>query len=270
MRQNTNQAGELNPVGLRISRRYGALLKLFRHRWGHVFPDDDAGRDDLFILVSVVSLAPAATARKMAHMIEMWAPWMTADEAKLLVDHVSRLTIYERMPAAKELGERVRLTNAERERLHLWPIAPIDMTDEQLAEQRKTKVRERKRKRRQDSGTPTRAAYLAKFESKQRPWEVEGIHRRTWERRRARAAVASAHDKASAALGDATIVIKAEDTAAAASKVETRKGHQERGEAKPRETGKIREVESQTHHQARLNCVNKSGTQTRTLLLSMT
>ena len=27
--------------------RYGALLKLLRHRWGHVLPDDDAGRDDL-------------------------------------------------------------------------------------------------------------------------------------------------------------------------------------------------------------------------------
>jgi hypothetical protein len=61
---------------------------------------------------------------------------------------------------------------------------------------------------------------------------LAGIHRRTWERRRARAAVASAHDKASAALGDATIVIKAEDTAAAASKVETQKGHQEKGEVK--------------------------------------
>jgi hypothetical protein len=107
-------------------------------------------------------------------------------------------------------------------------------------------ARER-RKRRQDGGTPTREAYLAKFESKQRPWEAEGIHRRTWERRRARAAVASAHDKASAALGDATIVIKAEDTAAAASKVETQKGHQEKGEVKKfREAGKIREVESQT------------------------
>lgn len=82
---------------------------------------------------------------------------------------------------------------------------------------------------------------MAKFESKQRPWEAEGIHHRTWERRRARAAVASAHDKASAALGDATIVIKAEDTAAAASKVETQKGHQEKGEVKKfREAGKIK------------------------------
>ena len=36
--------------------RYGALLKLFRRRWGHVLPDDDAGRDDLWLLVTNVSL----------------------------------------------------------------------------------------------------------------------------------------------------------------------------------------------------------------------
>ena len=30
--------------------RYGALLRLFRHRWGNELPDDDAGRDDLWLL----------------------------------------------------------------------------------------------------------------------------------------------------------------------------------------------------------------------------
>ena len=97
--------------------RYGALMKLFRHRYGYQFPDDDAGRDDLFVLLCVVSLAPSASDKKMAHTIEMWAPWMSADEAEIYVEHINRLTIYERMPAAKELGERLNLTNAERERL---------------------------------------------------------------------------------------------------------------------------------------------------------
>ena len=50
--------------------RYGALIKLFRHRYGHEFPDDDAGRDDLFVLLCVVSLAPSATDKKMAHVID--------------------------------------------------------------------------------------------------------------------------------------------------------------------------------------------------------
>lgn len=139
--------------------RYGALLKLFRQRYGHAFPEDDAGRDDLFNLISVVSLAPTATDQKMAQVIELWAPWMQPDEAQLLIDHVQRLTIYERMPSPKELGERLRLTNAEREALRLWPIAPVDMTIEELKDQRKAKERERHRQRRRRRGVRTRVEY---------------------------------------------------------------------------------------------------------------
>jgi hypothetical protein len=49
--------------------RYGALIRLFRHRWGHVLPDDDAGRDDLWLLVTNVSLAAAEPEKKMRHVI---------------------------------------------------------------------------------------------------------------------------------------------------------------------------------------------------------
>src|SRR6476620_7706066 len=156
--------------------RYGALIKLFRHRYGNEFPNDDAGRDDLFVLLCVVSLAPSATDKKIAHTIEMWAPWMSADEAGMYVEHLNRLTIYERMPAAKELGERLNLTNAERERLRLWPIKPVDMTVEQLMEQRKFKRREQEKQRRRSRGAEPREVYL----SKPKPWEVEGIPRSTW------------------------------------------------------------------------------------------
>jgi hypothetical protein len=156
--------------------RYGALMKLFRHRYGYQFPDDDAGRDDLFVLVCVVSLAPAASDLKIAHTIEMWAPWMQPDEREMLVEHVNRLTIFDRMPAAKELGERLNLTNAERERLRLWPIKPVDMTVEQLMEQRKTKERERQTQRRRANGVRPRVATP-------KPLEAEGIPRSTWYRR---------------------------------------------------------------------------------------
>ena len=44
--------------------RYGALIRLFRHRWGHVLPDDDAGRDDLRELLLPISLGQEA-GRKM-------------------------------------------------------------------------------------------------------------------------------------------------------------------------------------------------------------
>ena len=56
------------------------------------------------------------------------------------------------MPSAKALGEFLNLTNADRERLRLWPIKPVDMSVEQLMEQRKTKERERQERRRRANG----------------------------------------------------------------------------------------------------------------------
>jgi len=87
--------------------RYGALLRLFRHRWGKELPDDDAGRDDLWLLVTNVSLAAAEPQKKMRHVIEMWAPWMAADEREAYVKHVWGLDIYERTLTAQELGKRL-------------------------------------------------------------------------------------------------------------------------------------------------------------------
>ena len=50
-----------------------ALLKLFRHRWGNVLPDDDAGRDDLWLLVTNVSLAAVEPEKKMHHVRDVGA-----------------------------------------------------------------------------------------------------------------------------------------------------------------------------------------------------
>jgi hypothetical protein len=164
--------------------RYGALLRLFRHRWGNTLPDDDAGRDDLWLLVTNVSLAAAEPQKKMRHVIEMWAPWMAAEEREAYVKHVWGLDIYERTLTAQELGKRLGLTNAEREALKLWPFRPIDKTEEEIAEQAKARERERRARKRRERGVRTREAYLAELASRPKPWKAEGVSRRTWERRR--------------------------------------------------------------------------------------
>ena len=160
--------------------RYGALIKLFRDRWGHVLPDDDAGRGDLWLLLQNVSLAPADPDKKMRHVIELWSPWLPEDEAKERIEFLKLLTTYERAPTARDLGERLRLTNAERQRLKLWPFKPIDATDEELATQCRARRNERRRAKR---GRP-RAEYLASCLSFTKPWVAEGVSRRTWFRRR--------------------------------------------------------------------------------------
>jgi hypothetical protein len=124
----------------------------------------------------------------MNHAIEVWAPWLAPTDAEAMTDEIMRLPTCYRRPCSKELGERLRLTNAERERLKLWRIAPIDITIEECNEQRRAKDRARKRKRYKRS----RADYLATSRSKLKPWEAEGISRTTWYERRAKAARTSA------------------------------------------------------------------------------
>jgi hypothetical protein len=161
--------------------RLGDLQKLLRSRYGHTLPDDDAGREDLLELLLPISLGPEDR-RKMANAIEVWAPWMGGNEAGQLIDRINRMPLYERKVGARRLGERMRISNQERERLKLKTIKPFDMTDKQLAEQRKANDRARKKRRRLAEGSKSRERSLAR----QKPWEAEGIHRATWFRRRKR------------------------------------------------------------------------------------
>ena len=102
--------------------------------------DDDAGREDLYELLLTISLGDGHE-RKMKNAIEVWAPWMGADEARQLIDNVNRTPDYLRKITARRMGEKLNVQNWERERLGLRTIAPVDMTPEQLREQRKAKDR---------------------------------------------------------------------------------------------------------------------------------
>ncbi len=164
--------------------RYGDFLRLFRYRYGskgwHHFPDDSGGREDLWLLMLNTSLAVKEPERKMFCILDVWAPWMQQDERQEFVRHVWGMDLYQRIMTSREIGDALGLTNAEREALKLWQFKPIDMTDKQLAKQRKRKHNARQRAKR----NRTRAEYLASTLSATKPWESEGISRRTWERRR--------------------------------------------------------------------------------------
>jgi hypothetical protein len=107
---------------------------------------------------------------------------MSEDEAAAMVEHVNMLPIFERTPTAQQLGERLRVTNAERQLLRLWPFKPVDATEDDLAAQR----RERRNAVRRAKRDRTHAQYLATCLTATKPWLSEGISRRTWERRRAK------------------------------------------------------------------------------------
>jgi hypothetical protein len=159
--------------------RLGDVQKLLRQRYGHTLPDDDAGRDDLRELLLPISLGQEA-GRKMENAIQVWAPWMDAAEAGQLMDHINRIPAYLRKATGCELGQRMNLTYQQRQAWGIRTIAPCDMTDEQLIEQRRAKDRARKRRKRREAGGRPRDESFART----RPWEKERVSRATWFRRR--------------------------------------------------------------------------------------
>jgi hypothetical protein len=164
--------------------RFGDVRKLIIHRYGPAgCPDDDAGRPDLMELLYLASLAPAGAEKKVANLIELYAPWMQPDEAEALIQHLSVTPDYQKLRTAEELGRILHLTNADRERLKLWRIRPFDMTAEQLANQAKDRDRAHRERARRKRGIRTKAAYLAELASRPKPWAAEGISQRTWQRR---------------------------------------------------------------------------------------
>jgi len=179
---------------------------------------------------------------KMLCTIEALAPWLSQSDAQDTIDHIQSLPIFERTRTARHLGDNMRLLNAEREALHLWRLLPIDMTDEQLAEQRKAKSRKRREAKRRQSGVRTRAEYLAELKAKPKPWDGSGLSRDQWYRHKRHEVVTHVRRGS-----DATIVIKAEPHLVAVEKAESqRRGQQGSGAVKMlREATEVGEVERQ-------------------------
>jgi hypothetical protein len=166
------------------------MRNYLRCRYGNVLPNDDAGREDLRELLLPISVGPNP-AIKMTKAIEIWAPWMSHIEADELIDRINLMPIWLRKPTARRLGERLRVTNQERQQWRLWTVAPYDMTDEELAEQRRAKDRERRRRsrerQRQQQGKATRAQWLAAHSiSRDKPWLSLCISRASYYRKLAK------------------------------------------------------------------------------------
>jgi hypothetical protein len=68
--------------------------------------------------------------------------------------------------------------------LKIVTIGACDLLKAERTARRKAKARQRDEARRRTAGAETRAEYETNSLSKTRPWEAEGISRRTWERRR--------------------------------------------------------------------------------------
>jgi putative DNA primase/helicase len=108
----------------------------------------------------------------------VYDPRIVADPRAWLIDHLGPLAVFEPGPAAGSAPIPAEMPRAEIETSGTDLRHPVQV--------RRERDKARQMARRRAAGGVSRADYLAKNGlSKTKPWEQEGISRRTWERRRA-------------------------------------------------------------------------------------
>jgi hypothetical protein len=151
------------------------IVKLARHIG--VADTDDFDR---FLKAWIWHHPPAFKKEPVSAVIEaarrMGRPHLSETEA----DEVIEASRYGKaLHKADDLGEYLRLSDEMRTALGIRTIGAHDVSRRQRTLRRKQRRRERERRRRIERGARPQALSL----SRTKPWEGEGISRRTWYRR---------------------------------------------------------------------------------------
>jgi hypothetical protein len=160
--------------------RCADLARFLSHVYGPLVSDDDAGRDDAFVMLH--HLAWRGENRVgLRWWLGRCCPWMGEQEA---VDLAENVIAEPRKWTADELGKRLGLTDKLRTGLGITTIGAADVSKEERLARRKAKDRDYQHVKRRAAGAKPRAQYEAESLSKTQPWKALGIVRKTWERRR--------------------------------------------------------------------------------------
>jgi hypothetical protein len=171
------------PKGLNYKRpradtRIAEINRELTDRYGGraVLPDDDAGRDDVELMLHHLARAKNARAR-IANWLKWRAPWFDDDD---IVDAIIAAPVNF---TADQAAQRIGLTFARRTALAITTIGAIDMPRKARIKLRAAKKTVRKREQRRAAGIKSRAEYEADSINRQKPWEAIGISRATYYRR---------------------------------------------------------------------------------------
>src|SRR5262249_24966032 len=146
--------GKGPPLAVRIAQ----LNRLLRHRYGLYLPDDDAGREDAWIMAHHIAHRTIEAPHYMALWLDLYAPWMDPDERESLIADVLRKPL---RFSADTLAKRLNVTDAERQRLALTTIGAVDRSKAERQADRKERDRQRKEISRRARGVPPRAEWKA-------------------------------------------------------------------------------------------------------------
>ena len=129
--------------------RVAELRRLFESRYGDTLPDDDAGRDEVFVMVNHLARRAGDQRMRIASWCEMRAPWMRGDELEEMIAKALTNPLRWRADA---LAGRLNLTLAERTRLRITTIGATDRTKTERAADRRERKRLAEQARRRAKG----------------------------------------------------------------------------------------------------------------------
>jgi hypothetical protein len=164
--------------------RVAELNREFTDRYGgEILPDDDAGRDDVVLMLNHLARRSGYPLQRIAYWLDHRAPWLIGDERQAVVAAVLANPLRYR---ADTLAAKIGLTAERRARLCIRTIGAVDQTAAERKEARRLNGVERKRSIRRAAGIPVRPEPNGTSVNALAPWTAEGICRRSWFRRRAR------------------------------------------------------------------------------------
>jgi hypothetical protein len=129
------------------------LTAFFDHTYGGPLPDDDAGREDMFILAHHVARLNGDPERNVRRYAATWAPWMAEDE---LDAFVRRVLAKPYQWGADTLGAQIGLLDSVRTRLGITTIAPTDLSKAEREHRRREKWNAKRRKATREEYLPRR------------------------------------------------------------------------------------------------------------------
>ena len=159
------------------------LATVYRDHWVEL-DDDKEGRGLFSILLHTLAHRPAFE-RLAADARAEFAPWLSDDAFERMSAEALRV---KRKWRPDTLAQRIGLTYADQQRLGVWRfIGAVDVPKAERDRLRAERRNANKRAKHKAAGGMSRAEYEADSLSQTEPWKAEGISRRTWERRRAKA-----------------------------------------------------------------------------------
>jgi hypothetical protein len=159
----------------RAQRRVGELSRIYREQYPQGLPHNAIGVKYARYMCRTLAFLPRDDRAKW---LDRNAAWLDGD---------TRYQILSFGPYwynDRSLGNHLELYDEDRERLHVRTIEACDVTVDERKRINREKNRQRLEKRRRQNGAEPREQYEAESLSHTQPWKVDGISRRTWERRR--------------------------------------------------------------------------------------